>query len=309
MKKLKVSIAIPAYNEEAGISGVLNSILSQDHDNFNLVDINVYLDGCTDNTENIVRKFSTQHSNIKPIVSTHRRGKIFRLNQIYKENSADILIIFDADIVLGSKTCISGMVKALNVDSSALVVAAHQVPIRPNTFIGKCIYGGYKVWDDTRLSIPNYDHIQNLYGAATAYRKSFAKNLQFPVGITDDRGYIYLMAKKNNGFRYLKTAWIEYLPVSTLKDFFKLADRSFNKNEDALAKIFGDKVYKNYAIPNKYKINAILNNLIQDPFYTTFGMILNIIARVIHLKDKYYDQGMWETATSTKKAILKNTYV
>jgi cellulose synthase/poly-beta-1,6-N-acetylglucosamine synthase-like glycosyltransferase len=304
-----VNVSLPAHNEQDGITAAITSILKQHGSNFKMSSINVYLDGCTDSTEKIVRNLSRHNHLIKLFVFPDRQGKISRLNQIYRSNNCDVLITFDADIVLGSSTAISQMVKIFQSDPQANLVAAHQIPIRPDSFIGKAIYGGYRIWDDTRLSLPGYDHIQNHYGAASAFRKSFISQVQFPEDITDDRGYLYLMSKKTNGFRYTKSAYIYYRPVSTLHDFFKLADRSFSKNEDVLAAHFGPVVYNYYHIPLKYKLKAILVNLIKDPLFTSGGLLLNILTRVFHRPDKLYDRGMWEMSASTKQAIREIPYV
>src|SRR5205823_2113154 len=116
----------------------------------------------------------------------------------------------------------------------AVMAAVHQIPIKPNTFIGNIIFAGYQFWDTTRLSVKNCDHIQNHYGAATALRQSFIKDVQFPSGITDDRGYLYIRAKQAGNFHYIRNAYIYYYPVETFIDFLKLGDRSFKKNQDAL---------------------------------------------------------------------------
>lgn len=305
-KVYTVTIGIPAYNEEFSIENAIISMLNQTGDNFKLESIQIFLDGCTDNTEKIAIKLSKRNKIINVVSSAERKGKTFRLNQIYKSNRSDILITFDADIVLGNKKTVSEMVRVFQRDNKALLVAAHQIPIKPNTFVGKAIYAGYKVWDDTRLSVEKYDHIQNHYGAASALKKSFAKKLKFPEEITDDRGYLYIVAKKENGFRYTKSAYIYYQPVNTLRDFFKLRDRCFVKNKLALNKHFGSEVSSLYRIPSKYKYYSIVKNMISNPVFTVLGLLLDLLIRLVPTNDKLYNEGLWEISISTKKINLNS---
>ena len=50
----KISLIMPAYNAEKYISECLNSILSQDFDDFEVLCVN---DGSTDKTEEIIKSF------------------------------------------------------------------------------------------------------------------------------------------------------------------------------------------------------------------------------------------------------------
>jgi len=62
MNKLMFSIIIPVYNLSDYIKETINNILNQKYKNFELILIN---DGSTDNTPNILKKFSNKYKNIK----------------------------------------------------------------------------------------------------------------------------------------------------------------------------------------------------------------------------------------------------
>lgn len=304
--KLTVTIGVPAHNEEKTIISLLTSLIIQRGESFTIQKIIVMLDGCTDATEKKAKAFAKAHPQVTVFSDNQRVGKVKRLNQLYHMNTSDIFIQFDADIILASSYTIENMIKVFLHDEKTVMVAAHEIPIRPQTFIGKIIYAGYEFWDRTRLSIKDYDHIQNHYGAATALRKSFVKGVSYPEDITDDRGYLYLFAKHYGKFHYTIDAAILYHPVSTLHDFFKLADRSFSKNQDALVKYFSPTVYNEYSIPFRNKLKAIAITFIKNPFYTTLALLLNIYSRLVPHYDILYGNGMWEIASSTKKTIPSN---
>ena len=305
MKKLTVTIGVCAYNEEFNILNVLSSIVAQHGSSFVLEKIYVICDNSIDNTPKITQAFAQLYQHIVVIHERTRKGKVARLNQLYALNTSDIFINFDADIMLGSTDTVEKMVQAFD-DTETVIAVAHQIPVKPETFIGKIIYAGYQFWDMTRLSIKNQDHIQNLYGAATALRKSFVSKFRFAGDITDDRGYLYIVAKHHGRFRYLMDAIIYYHPVSTLREFCTLADRSFQKNQDALVKHFSIEVYSMYYIPWSYKARAIGTVFLKSPFYTMLALILNIYTRLFPIHDTLYEKGMWEISTSTKKAVSLN---
>ncbi len=299
-----ITIAIPAYNESENIKNILESLLKQNYDGFKLEKIVVVNDGSTDKTAEIVKNLARTNPVIKLVDNQKRKGKVTRLNEIYRFNASEFLLVLDGDILLGDKNMIKNLCRALVDNPAAALAAAHQIPIKVKTFAGRAIYGAYKIWDDARLMVPKGDNIQNFYGAASAYRKKFAESLKIPSSITDERGYIYINAKEAGDFIYSRTAFIYYLPVNTFPDFWKLADRSFDKNRVILAKIFGDRVYGMYEIPAIYKTKSITGNLIKDPFYTILGIALNMITRIIPTHDKLYDKGAWEPSTSTKKPAI-----
>ena len=63
-KKPTVTIGIPAYNEEANIKNLLDSILSQIQNNFIIDEIIVVSDGSSDKTADIVRSLNNSLINL-----------------------------------------------------------------------------------------------------------------------------------------------------------------------------------------------------------------------------------------------------
>lgn len=303
MKKITVTVGIPAYNEEANISNALTSIISQKADSFILEKIIVFCDGCTDRTEEKVVALAKKYPLITVISEQVRQGKVRLLNRLYRMNKSDICVTFDADIILGSEMTIEEMVQEFTKNPRTVMVVSHQIPIRPATFAGKVIYAGYQFWDTARLTVKNYDHIQNHYGAATALRGTVASQVAIPNGITDERGFVYLKAKEKGNFVYSKRSFIFYRPVGTVRDFMKLGDRSFMKNQHILARHFGREIYSLYHLPLRYKLRGIVLTFLTSPVYTALALALNIYSRLFTNHDELYNSGMWEVSRSTKHAI------
>ena len=224
-KKPFLTIAIPAYNEEGNIENLIRNILSQKQEYFTLKNIKVYTDACTDRTIPIIKKLQKSYQQIKLIEGKTRHGKMYRQNQIFADCKEDYLILLDADIQPIGQDFINNLSKELIDDPKANLVVAHQIPLKPKNFIGKILSATFLMWDYVRLSMPSQNHLQNFYPSACAYRGSFARTLKFPKVATEDRIYIYLMAKKTNSFRYTFKAKANYWTVSTIRDYINLSHR------------------------------------------------------------------------------------
>lgn len=94
-----VSIRIPAYNHEKYIHACLNSVLSEDYPNKELVIIN---DGSTDGTDHQIRGWIDQHGDELPVkyVSRENRGLTKTLNELIAMCHGDYLVSLASDDLL-----------------------------------------------------------------------------------------------------------------------------------------------------------------------------------------------------------------
>lgn len=91
---MKLSVVIPAYNEEDYINIPLNSLSKQEFKNFEVV---VCLNNCTDKTAEVVSEFKdAQKLNIKTVEESHK-GVAFARNAGFSHTSGDIIASADAD--------------------------------------------------------------------------------------------------------------------------------------------------------------------------------------------------------------------
>ena len=98
--KPMVSIIVPARNEGVGISKCLQSLLSQDYDNYEVIAVD---DSSTDNTFSIISDLSKNNHTLTPIKCPPRPddwvGKNWACFQGYKKSTGEILLFTDADTV------------------------------------------------------------------------------------------------------------------------------------------------------------------------------------------------------------------
>jgi len=90
----KISFIIPIHNEEALIYKCISNLESIPYKNYEIL---VGLDGCTDNSEAIIKILKHKYPNIKYYVFKERRGKNSVVNDIINKSNADIIIIHDID--------------------------------------------------------------------------------------------------------------------------------------------------------------------------------------------------------------------
>ena len=298
-----LTVAIPAFNEEGGIIRGLNPIALQRHSNFTLSRVVVYSDGSTDGTNSTVRKFIKLHPQVSLVEGKKRLGKIARLNQIFNHNSSDILVTVDADISIIGDTFLSDLCQVISTDPTAMVVAAHQIPLKTTTFIGRIFHADYELWDQIRLRVPAQNHVHNLYGAGTAYRGSFAASLHIPNGLGEERSYIFLMVKRVSGFRYSFAAKLLYWPANTIEDYYARASRAFGKNVNHLEAQFGPEAVNLNLIPRPYRLRGLVTQLVKNPLFTSLAVALNVYMRFFPIMRPINTTGLLERLPSTKRSF------
>ncbi|HEX7031801.1 MAG TPA: glycosyltransferase [Nitrososphaera sp.] len=94
----KVSVILPARNEERYISRCLDSLLAQDYSNFEIIAIN---DSSTDRTGEIMQGYAARDSRVvyidAPVKPEGWAGKNWACYQGYKHAKGDVLLFTDAD--------------------------------------------------------------------------------------------------------------------------------------------------------------------------------------------------------------------
>lgn len=105
----KVSIGIPAYNEEANIGQLLKSLLKQKLKRVEIEEIIVVASGCTDGTVEIVEKLSQKDKRIKLLKQKRRLGKTSADNLFLKKAKARILVLVGADTLL-KNDCLENLI-------------------------------------------------------------------------------------------------------------------------------------------------------------------------------------------------------
>jgi len=92
---MRISIIVPAYNEEKTIANVLNALLREVPDVFEILVVD---DGSKDQTAQITERLVQQHSQIRLIRQVPNQGKTAALRAGFAASSGDVVLIQDADL-------------------------------------------------------------------------------------------------------------------------------------------------------------------------------------------------------------------
>ncbi len=302
MKKTKtVTIGIPAHNEALNITRLINSIAAQKGNNFKINKAIVMCDGCTDNTSGVAKKLSKKFTFVKVIDDGQRLGKIGRLNQLYKKNKSDILIIVDGDTVLGSRYTIFEFVNAFS-DKKVGLVGGNDRPGTPHNFVQKMASTWIDIWYYSHKDVNNGVTINNHKGCASALSKSLAKRIQIPKQIVvGDEDYVYLKSKElGYKFKFAEQAVVNYSVPSTINEFFRQTTR-FLSTKNNIADYFGEYVYEEFKIPLFNKFKGVITVFIKEPYYVFIAIIFQILQRIASpFYQDSYQGGFWQTLQTTK---------
>lgn len=297
-----VTVGIPAYNEEANIKNLLMSVLAQKRNNFKLEKIIVISDSSTDKTVEIVKKLSKKHKIIKIIVGKKRKGKSARLNQLYSLNKSDIVINFDADVLLVGTSVIDKMVCGFS--KGVAMVSGSNLPVKGENFVQKITASGDLLWYEVRNKYNSGNNIYNSSGCSTALLGEFARKIKHPKKVVADQQYLFHIVKSSGyKFKFVKNAKVIYRSPDNLRDYFRQSYRSLIEKYPVLDEL-GHNLSSEYTIPTSYKIKVIIKRISKDPVFTILSLFLAIWLRITPPKeDKLHNKGMWETVASTKKII------
>lgn len=95
---MKLSIVIPAYNEENRITPTIDSVFAYAENKFpDQYEILIVLDGSTDNTPHIAEQLSQKYSSIKIFANDKNRGKGAVVRQGVLASIGEYVLFMDAD--------------------------------------------------------------------------------------------------------------------------------------------------------------------------------------------------------------------
>ncbi|MBD3667005.1 MAG: glycosyltransferase family 2 protein [Kangiella sp.] len=179
MTPYKVSVLLPAWNEEVGIIKTIESVLNSDYHDFELIVIN---DGSTDNTDKLVKNFIADYeqepNQLIPIkyLSLTNGGKARALNKGLEVAEGNIIITIDADCIVDQKAIYKFVQQfddpSIGAVAGNIIVGNKRKPLEWLQQLEYVCGFFYKRAD----SYFNAVHI--IGGAAAAYRRDVLTNLK-----------------------------------------------------------------------------------------------------------------------------------
>jgi cellulose synthase/poly-beta-1,6-N-acetylglucosamine synthase-like glycosyltransferase len=213
---IKCSVGITAHNEEANIAQILEAMITQRLHLVEITEIIVIASGCTDRTEDIIRKFLPLDPRIQLHIQEKREGKTSAINIFLKHATEDICVLESGDTV-PHEDAVENMVRMF-ADSAVGMTGSHKVPVNtPEHVVGFLTHLRLKMEHQLCLEIPRL-------GEMIAFRKVFD---QIPPDVAMDEAFVEaLVIKRGLQVRYAPDAVVFNMGPETVSDFVKQRRRN-----------------------------------------------------------------------------------
>lgn len=209
----KVTVLIPAYNEENNIENTLKNIKSQNYPNLEIIVID---DGSQDNTSKIAKKYAKVYRFEK------NRGKYFALNYGIKKSKGKFILIIDADTIFESKNAIKKMVENFYLDKKIAAVTSVIKVKNKNNIITYFQNIEYHYQNLIRFGL-NSLKLGTIYiwGCATMFRKDVLEKVKFRKSYSEDIDAIIRIQMKGYKVIIDKDVIAYTIAPNNLKNFVK----------------------------------------------------------------------------------------
>lgn len=140
---MKVSVAVPAYNEERNIGLLIDALRAQRTRRAEIVEIVVIASGCTDRTAEIVRERQSRRGvRVRLIVEAERHGKVAAINTYLQHGDPHVgaICLCSADLVPAPEA-IERLVQCLLINPNIGMCGARPIPTNGyGTFLGEAAH-------------------------------------------------------------------------------------------------------------------------------------------------------------------------
>ena len=292
---LKVSIGIPAYNEEANIGRLLEKLLAQEEKTIKISEIIVIASGCTDGTEEIVKEFAKKDRRIKLLVKKEREGKTKADNLFISKAREEILVLACADI-LPKRDCFENLVPPF-ANPEIGVTASRMIPLNDKESLpGYFSHLWWRLFD--RVAV---DYFRA--GEIMAFRK-LAKRIPQEIGADEVYLTDRIMSQGYQG-KYIVSAVANNMGPKTIREAIRMRRRHACHHFQFLS--FGPKVYYPKTMDNFYVFRLFLKEVnwfsLKEAILGILSALLEGFSRLLAYFDFYSQKKyrVWPRSGSTKK--------
>jgi cellulose synthase/poly-beta-1,6-N-acetylglucosamine synthase-like glycosyltransferase len=299
-KKLTVTFAVCAYNEEKNILQHLRSVLKQIAKSYILKKIIVVSDGSDDNTVSLIKSLKNKRINI--VDSKKRIGKSSRLNEIYTNLDTDILIQSDADVIFADSLAIERTVKVFAKNSEVMMCGGNPTPLNAQTFTEEAINITTEIYRDFRKTVRGGNNVFSADGRFLGYRREFIKQVTIPSTMIANDVYTYFECI-NRGYKYAFVPGVKvlYRSPQNLKDQVRQNSR-FVAAPFRLRKYFPPELIdREFYIPKQVLWSKMLIQLAKYPLHGVYIYIVNAFCRLQGWLTEPNLNAKWNMADTSKK--------
>ncbi len=214
--KLRSSVGVTAYNEEANIGSLLAALIDQHLHQVEIAEIIVVASACTDRTVELVKAAMAQDDRVKLIEQERREGKTSAINLFLRAAQCDICGLESGD-TLPHEYAVEHMVRMFRDPNVGMVGAQKMAVDTPEHIIGLLSHLRLRMEHELCLEIPRL-------GEMIAFRKVFE---QIPPDVAMDEAFVEaIVVRQGMQVRYAPDAIVYNTGPTTVSDFMRQRRRN-----------------------------------------------------------------------------------
>ena len=216
LDKIRCSVGVTAYNEEANIGQLLAALIDQHLHEVEIVEIIVVASACTDRTVEIVKETMMQDARVKLIEQERREGKTSAINIFLQASCCDICVLESGDTI-PHEYAVEHMARMFR-DPGVGMVGAQKVAVNtPDHITGLLSHLRLRMEHELCLEIPRL-------GEMIAFRKVFDR---IPPDVAMDEAFVEAIVVRNGmQVRYAPDAIVYNTGPTTVNDFIRQRRRN-----------------------------------------------------------------------------------
>lgn len=291
----RCSIGIMAYNEEANIGRLLQTLLCQQVRCCRLAEIVVVASGCTDGTVALAQTYADQHSHVKVLVQPEREGKASAINLFLQHaRDMDFVVLESADTLPVTDYTVERLLLPLTQKTEVGMTGVHPIPVdRPDHFLGFVVNLQWNLHHRISLLFPKL-------GEMVAFKNILPA---IPADTAVDEACIEaLITAKGLRLEYVPDAQVYNKGANTIQDFLKQRRRIAAGHYH----LHQTQQYQVSTLSPVHTLAALCDEPIWSPKYlawTAGAILLEAYGRYLGMVDFYikkHNPFRWEIATTTK---------
>jgi glycosyltransferase involved in cell wall biosynthesis len=284
----RVTVGIPAYNEERNIASLLQSLESQR----SLISEVIVSDDSSDRTPGIVSDYAKRSSlSITLFHHDERRGAAAAWNEIFQRAAGDSIVLYDADTV-PHPSCTEQL--ASRVSKDTVLCASNSQPVQAAGIAGRASVFISNWLRSVRLSgLSQY----TVMGRALAIDAAVAKEIKVPADMIAIDLYLQCrVLEMGRGVAYNDDAVVYFKPANSMRDLASQVVRAVNGHDQVKDRVSLLKI----GLPLHVAGAQALKNVATDPAGAFSAVIGYSLMPYYMSRLKHTDSAKWHTADSSK---------
>jgi glycosyltransferase involved in cell wall biosynthesis len=284
----RVTVGIPAFNEEQNIASLLQSL----EDQRSLISEVIVSDDSSDRTPDIVRDF-VRRSSLGITLFHHdtRRGAAAAWNEIFQKAAGDVIVLYDADTI--PHPLCTGQLASQMQENTALC-ASNSQPVQAAGVAGRASVFISKWLRSARLSgLSQY----TVMGRALAIDSTIAKKIRIPADMIAIDLYLQCrVLEMGLDVTYNDDAVVYFKPANSMRDLASQVVRAANGHGQIKDRVSRLQI----GLPPHMAVAQALKNAAMDPPGAVSAVIGYLLMPYHMSRLEHTDSAKWHTADSSK---------